>query len=98
MPELGLNIDCCLPILYPSYHFFISSMLILYLVHRTFTSSSVKPKSPESLPGTIIEYSVKLLRADSVLYFFIGKMPVRYTPAKTLAAFTSLNIPLNHEI
>ena len=43
------------------------------------------------MAGSIIEYSQKLFSADSVLYFLMGRMPVRYAPAKTRSEFCVLN-------
>ena len=50
----------------------------------------VKPKNCAILRGFTIEYSMKLFRSDSVLYFLMGRLPVIYTSAKTLMAFTSV--------
>ena len=36
-------------------------------------------------------YSQKLFNADSVLYLFMGSIPVRYAPAKTVSYHKPLN-------
>ena len=66
-------------------------MSISYSWHREATSSCVNPRDEHILPGLIIEYSRKLFNADSVLYLLIGRMPVRYAPAKTLSESCVLN-------
>ena len=80
-----------LPIRYPSYHCSISLMSIQYDLHSFITSSWVNPRALAILPGVIMDYSRKLFNADSVLYFFIGRIPVRYAPAKTSSDSCVLN-------
>ena len=53
-----------------------SSKLILYFSHSLFTSDSVNPKYSARFPGSVIEYSVNILRAECEPYFFIGRIPV----------------------
>ena len=45
-------------------------------------SSSVKPKNSSYGTGLSMLYSLKLFDADWELYFFIGRIPVRYAREK----------------
>ena len=59
----------------------------------SLTSSSVKPIYGDKRPAYNMVYSSKLLSADCVFSFFIGKIPVRNASSIYFVGSLPLNIP-----